>query len=34
LAKDPALARDAEMLYQEIQSLEPHLERFEKYIEI
>jgi hypothetical protein len=34
LAKDPALARDAEILYQEIQSLEPHLERFEKYIEI
>jgi len=34
LAKDPALAQDAEMLYQEIQSLEPHLERFEKYIEV
>jgi hypothetical protein len=34
LAKDPVLARDAEILYQEIQSLEPHLERFEKYIEI
>jgi hypothetical protein len=34
LAKDPALAQDAEILYQEIQSLEPHLERFEKYIEI
>jgi hypothetical protein len=34
LAKNPALARDAEILYQEIQSLEPHLERFEKYIEI
>jgi hypothetical protein len=34
LAKDPVLARDAEVLYQEIKSLEPHLERFEKYIEI
>jgi hypothetical protein len=34
LAKDPALARDAERLYQEIKSLEPHLERFEKDIEI
>jgi hypothetical protein len=34
LAKDPALAQDAEILYQEIQSLEAHLERFEKYIEI
>jgi hypothetical protein len=34
LAKDPALTQDAEILYQEIQSLESHLERFEKYIEI
>lgn len=34
LTKDPALAQDAEILYQEIQSLESHLERFEKYIEI
>lgn len=34
LAKDPALARDAELLYGEIRSLESHLERFEKYIEI
>jgi hypothetical protein len=33
LAKDPALAHDAEILYQEIQSLEAQLERFEKYIE-
>jgi GAF domain-containing protein len=34
LAKDPVLAQDAEMLYQEIQSLESHLGQFEKYIEI
>ncbi len=34
LTKDPALAQDAEMLYKEIQSLETHLERFEKYIEV
>jgi ribosomal protein S15P/S13E len=34
LAKDPALAQDAEILYREIQSLEPHLERFEKDVEI
>jgi len=34
LAKDPALVQDAEILYQEIQSLESHLEQFEKYIEI
>jgi hypothetical protein len=34
LAKDPALAQDAEILYQEIQSLESHLEQFEKQIEI
>jgi GAF domain-containing protein len=34
LTKDPALAQDAEILYQEIQSLESHLERFEKYTEI
>ena len=33
LAKDPALAQDAEILYREIQSLEAQLERFEKYIE-
>jgi hypothetical protein len=33
LAKDPALAQDAEMLYGEIQSLEAQLEQFEKYIE-
>jgi hypothetical protein len=32
LTKDPVLAQDAEMLYQEIQSLESHLERFEKNI--
>jgi hypothetical protein len=34
LAKDPALAEDAEILYREIQSLESHLERFETYTEI
>jgi hypothetical protein len=34
LAKDPALAQDAEILHQEIESLESHLERFEKYREI
>jgi hypothetical protein len=34
LVKDPTLAQDAEILYQEIESLESHLERFEKYIEI
>ncbi len=34
LTKDPALAKDAEILYKEVQSLETHLERFEKYIEI
>jgi hypothetical protein len=34
LAKDPALVQDAEMLYREVDSLESHLERFEKYIEI
>ena len=33
-AKDPALVQDAEILYREIESLEPHLERFEKYIEV
>ena len=33
LSKDPALVQDAEMLYREIESLESHLERFEKYIE-
>jgi len=31
LAKDPALAQDAEILYQEVQLLESHLRRFEKY---
>jgi hypothetical protein len=30
---DPGLAQDAEIFYQEIQLLESHLERFEKYIE-
>jgi len=34
LTKDPVLAQDAEILYREIESLEPHLERFENYIEI
>jgi uncharacterized protein involved in exopolysaccharide biosynthesis len=34
LAKDPVLAQDAEILYREVQSLESHLEQFEKYIEI
>jgi hypothetical protein len=34
LAKDPVLAQDAEILYREMQSLESHLERFEKYTEI
>jgi hypothetical protein len=34
LAKDPALVQEAEILYREIESLESHLERFEKYIEI
>ena len=33
LSKDPALVQDAKILYREIESLEPHLERFEKYIE-
>jgi predicted nucleic acid-binding Zn-ribbon protein len=33
LAKDPALAKDAEILHQEIKSLESHVEQFEKYIE-
>jgi hypothetical protein len=32
--KDPALAQDAEILYREIESLEFHLEQFEKYREI
>jgi hypothetical protein len=32
-SKEQALVQDAEILYQEIQSLESHLERFEKYIE-
>ncbi|NWG03261.1 MAG: hypothetical protein HXY44_10450 [Syntrophaceae bacterium] len=34
LAKDPALVQDAEILHQEIELLESHLERFEKYREI
>ncbi len=34
LTKNPALAQDAKILYQEVQSLQSHLERFEKYIEI
>ena len=34
LAKDPVLAQDAEILHREIESLESHLERFEKYREI
>jgi len=34
LTKDPALAQDAGLLYQEVELLESHLERFEKYIEI
>jgi hypothetical protein len=33
LAKDPALAQDAEILHQEIELLESNLEQFEKYIE-
>jgi GAF domain-containing protein len=33
LAKDRALAQDAEILYREIRLLEAQLERFEKYIE-
>jgi GAF domain-containing protein len=32
LVKDPALARDAEILCEEIESLGSHLEQFEKYI--
>jgi ribosomal protein S15P/S13E len=34
LARDPVLAQDAEILHREIESLESHLEQFEKYIEI
>jgi len=34
LAKDTVLAQDARLLYQEVELLESHLERFEKYIEI
>ena len=34
LAIDRALVQDAEILYREVQSLEAHLEQFEKYIEI
>jgi ribosomal protein S15P/S13E len=34
LAQDPTLAQDVEILYHEVQSLESHLEQFEKYIEI
>jgi GAF domain-containing protein len=33
LAKDPALAQDAEILHQEIELLESNLKQFEKYIE-
>jgi hypothetical protein len=33
LVKDPALAKDAEILHQEIKSLESHVEQFEKYVE-
>jgi hypothetical protein len=33
-SKEQALVQDAEILYREIESLESHLERFEKYIEI
>jgi hypothetical protein len=33
-SKEQALVQDAEILYQEIQSLESNLEQFEKYIEI
>ncbi len=33
LAKDPALARYAKMLHQEVELLESHLKQFEKYIE-
>ncbi len=34
LAKDPGLAKEARILHREIQFLEDHLERFEKYIDI
>jgi hypothetical protein len=34
LAKDPALAQDAEIVHQEIKLLESHLERFGKHREI
>jgi hypothetical protein len=34
LTQDPALAQDAERLYEEIQLLQSHLEQFEKQIEI
>ncbi|MGZ3539148.1 MAG: hypothetical protein ACXVAB_14095, partial [Thermodesulfobacteriota bacterium] len=34
LAKDTVLAQDARLLYQEVELLESHLERFENYIEI
>jgi len=34
LAKDTALAQYAEILYREVQLLESHMERFEKYTEI
>jgi hypothetical protein len=33
LVTDPALAKDAEILHQEIKSLESHVEQFEKYVE-
>lgn len=34
LAKDTSLAKEARALYNEIQSLESHVERFEKYVDI
>ena len=34
LAKDQGLAKEARILYNEIQSLESHVERFEKYVDI
>jgi hypothetical protein len=33
LAEDTGLIREAKMLYKEIQALETHLERFEKYVD-
>ena len=34
LAKDTSLAKEARVLHNEIQSLESHVERFEKYVDI